>query len=98
MLYGTQCTLPGSILDVPEFDGQELIDAFSKLQSGIPVRICYDTTPSTPIPNLRWVYVHVDSVKPPLRPKYQGLYKVLSQTQNTVRLQMGNDVKLVNFS
>ena len=29
ILYGTPCTFPGSILDVPEFDGQDFLDAFS---------------------------------------------------------------------
>ena len=98
MLYGTSCTLPGSILDVPEFDGQELIDAFAKLKSGIPVRSWYDTTPAKPIPDLRWVYVKIDTVKPPLHPKYQGPYKVICQMCNTVRIKMGDDMELINIS
>ena len=28
MMYGTSCTLPGSILNAPEYDGQDLLDAF----------------------------------------------------------------------
>ena len=86
MFYGTPCTLPGSILDVPEFDSQELLNAFAKIRDVTPLQAPPDTTPSTPIPNLCWVYMRVDSVKPPLHPKYQGPYKVLSQTRNTARL------------
>ena len=76
--------------DVPEFDGQELLDFFSWLQNGIPVHAQTDTSLSTPIPDLHW--------KPPLHPKCQGPYEVLSQTRNTVWLKMGNDIKLDNIS
>ena len=98
MLYGMTCTLPGSILDAPEFDGQDLLDAFRKLKSGIPVRPQADASPSPPIPNLRWVYIWIDAVKPPLHPKYQGPYEVISQTRNIVRIKIGDDLELVNIS
>ena len=98
MLYGTPCTLPGSLLDVPEFNGQELIDAFSKLKIGIPLQPRDDSPPVTPIPDLRWVYVKIDAVKPPLHPKYQGPYEVISQTRNTVQVKIGDNIELVNIS
>merc|ERR1711951_277661 len=55
-------------------------------------------SPPKPVPNLRWVYMKIDSVKPPLHPKYQGPYRVVSQTRNTVRIKVGDDVELVNLS
>ena len=98
MLYGTSCTFPGSIIDSPEYTSQDLLDAFRQLKSGLPVRP--PAAPSAPrsIPDLRWVYVKVDSVKPPLHPKYQGPFEVVSQTRNTVRIRIGDDIELVNLS
>ena len=83
---------------MPEFDRQELLDAFAKMKEGIPVRAPTGTSPVTPIPNLCWVYVCINSVKPLLHPKYQGPYQVLSQTRNTVRLQVDDTIELVNIS
>ena len=98
MMYGPSCTLPGSILDAPEYDGQDLLDAFRQLKSGLPVRPPVDLPLSPRVPNLRWVYIRINAVKPPLHPKYQGPYKVISQTCNTVRIKVGDDIKLVNIS
>ena len=97
MLYGTRCSM-GSIIDSPEYTGQDLLDAFRQLKSSLPVRPL--AAPSAPrsIPDLRWVYVKVDSVKPPLHPKYQGPFEVVSQTRNTVRIRVGDDIELVNLS
>ena len=33
MMYGTSCTLLGSIIDSPEYTGQDLLDAFRQLKS-----------------------------------------------------------------
>ena len=98
MLYGTSCTFPGSIIDSPEYTGQDLLDAFRQLKSGLPVRPL--AAPSAPrlIPDLHWVYVKVNSVKPPLHPKYQGPYEAISQMRNTVRIRVGDDIELVNIS
>ena len=98
MMYGTSCTFPGSIIDSPEYTVQDLLDAFCQLKSGFPFRPLVVSSPSQHVPNLRWVYVKIDAVKPPLHPKYQGPYKVISQTRNTVRIKVGDDIELVNIS
>ena len=97
-MYGTSCTFPGSIIDSPEYTGQDLLDAFRQMKSGLPFRPLAVTAPSRPVPDLSWIYVKVDSVKPPLHPKYQGPYKVISQTCNTVRVKIGDNIKLINIS
>ena len=35
MMYGTSCTLPGYIINSPEYDSQDLLDAFRQLKSGL---------------------------------------------------------------
>ena len=102
MLYGTSCTIPGSIIDSPEYTGQDFLDAFRHLKSGLPIRSpppSSSSTSSSPYgPTLRWIYIEIDAVKPPLHLKYQGPYKVISQMRNTVRIRVGNNIELVNIS
>ena len=97
--YGVPCVLPGTLINSPELQDNELPDVFLRVKDGLPVRP--PPTPSTPppwIPDLKLVYIHVDSVKPPLSQKYIGPYPIKRQNQNTVTVMIGNTEERVNIS
>ena len=97
-VFGSPCVLPGSLLESPEMNEDQLRKAFSNLKSGFPVRKPSTPPPLKQIPPLDLVYVRVDAVQPPLSPKYRGPYKVIRQTRNTVRIQIGDSEENVNLS
>ena len=88
-LYGTEAVLPGYVTDRKEAELPELLRQL-RLQPSLPVR---DVPPvdACPLPpGTAWVYIRTDSVKKPLAPVYTGPFKVLRQSRNTCRLQLGD--------
>ena len=97
-MFRLLCVLLRSLLDAPEMNSDQLRKAFVNLKASFPVRPSPPPPATSPIPPLDLVYVRIDSQQPLLSPKYRGPYRVLRQTQNTVRIQIGDLEDTVNIS
>lgn len=88
-VYGWPLVLPGSLLDAADLDQQEVSTAVQRLQTGFPVRAAPPPPPSKPLPIMKFAYLRQDGVRPALSPRYQGPFRVLRQSRQTIILQMG---------
>jgi hypothetical protein len=94
-VYGLPLTLPGTLLDVPDLPPMKLSDI---VHPGIssPPRV-HDQRGRTAIPpGLEFVYIKNENPSP-LVGRYQGPYRVLRQSRNTVRIQRGDKEDTINI-
>ena len=84
------------VLQRPEAVTEEILPILRE-QAALPVRQPPPQKTFPLPPGTRYVYVRVDAVKKdPLQPVYRGPYKVIKQTRNTVRLQVGGSEDTVS--
>ena len=97
-MFGIPLNIPGSYLDVPEAGPVHLEEAFSRLQSGLPVWPPALPVSAKLVPSMKYAFLRVDSQKPSLSPLYSGPYEVVRQTRNTAMLRLGDRQEKVNIS
>ena len=83
-VYGWPLVLPGSILDVEDLALQEVSTAVQRIKQGFPVRGAPEPVPLKKVPIMRYAYLRQDGVRPALSPRYQGPFRVLRQSRQTI--------------
>ena len=88
-LYGLPLVLPGAFIDLNEASQDHFQRELQKIKNFKPPRPppAQAPSPCTKIPMMKYCYLRIDAVKPPLTPKYVGPFPVLRQTRNTVVIQ-----------
>ena len=92
-LYGLQLVMLGAFISLNEATPHHLELELQKIKHFQRPRPPPSPTPSpcNKIPMMKFCYVCVDAVKPPLTPKYVGPFPVVRQTRNTVVIQRSPD-------